>query len=166
MSELQGAVAAAQLPKLAGVVSARIEKADLLTKMLTGLPGIQTPVVESGAQHTYWKYCLRVDSKVIDGGSPGLGKVLAGKGIFSAPRYIQKPAFMCQVFRDQVTFGNSHYPFTLARPEAVDYDPALFPGTYSGLEGILVLPWNEKYTDEHVEYIADAVTTAVKTLKR
>ena len=166
MSELQGAVAAAQLPKLAGVVSARIEKADLLTKMLIGLPGIQTPVVESGAQHTYWKYCLRVDSKIIDGGSPGLGKSLAEKGIFSAPRYIQKPAFMCQVFRDQVTFGNSHYPFTLARPEAVDYDPALFPGTYSGLEGILVLPWNEKYTDEHVEYIADAVTTAVKTLKR
>ncbi len=166
MSELQGAVAAAQLPKLPGVVAARIGTADVLTEMLKGLPGIQTPVVESGARHTYWKYCLRVDGDVIDGGSPGLGKALAEKGIFSAPRYIQKPAFKCQVFRDQVTFGSSHYPFNLARPEAIDYDAARFPGTYSGLEGILVLPWNEKYTNEHVEYVAGAVKEATGRLAR
>jgi len=166
MSELQGAVAAAQLPKLSGVVSARIETAGRLTELLEGVPGIQTPVIESGARHTYWKFCLRVDGDVIEGGSPALGSALGEKGIFSAPRYIQKPAFMCQVFRDQVTFGASRYPFTLARPEAVDYDPSLFPGTYSGLEGVLVLPWNEKYTQEHVEFIGAAVTDAVEKLSR
>ena len=166
MSELQGAVAAAQLPKLPGVVSARIETADKLTGLLEGVPGIQTPVVEDGARHTYWKYCLRVDGDVIEGGSPALGAALGEQGIFSAPRYIQKPAFMCQVFRDQITFGTSRYPFTLARPEAVDYDPSLFPGTYSGLEDILVLPWNEKYTQEHVEFIGAAVTDAVEKLSR
>jgi dTDP-4-amino-4,6-dideoxygalactose transaminase len=166
MSELQGAVAAAQLPKLPGVVSARIETAGRLTELLEGVPGIQTPVIESGARHTYWKYCLRVDGDVIEGGSPALGAALGEKGIFSAPRYIQKPAFMCQVFRDQVTFGTSRYPFTLARPEAVDYDPSLFPGTYSGLEGVLVLPWNEKYTQEHVDFIGAAVADAVEKLSR
>jgi len=166
MSELQGAVAAAQLPKLPGVVAARIETAGRLTELLEGVPGIQTPVIESGARHTYWKFCLRVDGDVIEGGSPALGAALGEKGIFSAPRYIQKPAFMCQVFRDQVTFGASRYPFTLARPEAVDYDPSLFPGTYSGLEGVLVLPWNEKYTQEHVEFIGAAVTDAVEKLSR
>jgi hypothetical protein len=107
-----------------------------------------------------------VDGDVIEGGSPALGAALGEQGIFSAPRYIQKPAFMCQVFRDQITFGTSRYPFTLARPEAVDYDPSLFPGTYSGLEGILVLPWNEKYTQEHVEFIGAAVTDAVEKLSR
>jgi hypothetical protein len=34
----------------------------------------------------------------------------------------------------------------------------------SGLEGILVLPWNEKYTDEHVDFIGNALIDAVKTL--
>ena len=82
----------------------------------------------------------------------------------SAPRYIQKPAFQCQVFREQNTFGSSRWPFTLARPEAVDYDPEKFPGTFSGLEGILVLPWNEKYTDEHVEYIGNALIESVGKL--
>jgi dTDP-4-amino-4,6-dideoxygalactose transaminase len=123
-------------------------------------------VVEDGATHTYWKYCLRVDGDTIVGGSPGLGAALKERGIWSAPRYIQKPAFRCQVFRDQVTFGNSRYPFTLARPEAVDYDESLFPGTFSGLEGVLVMPWNEKYTDEHVNYIGESVREAVNSLAR
>jgi dTDP-4-amino-4,6-dideoxygalactose transaminase len=166
MSELQGAVAAAQLPKLPEVVAARVKTAEQLSGMLGGLPGIQTPVVEDGATHTYWKYCLRVDGDTIVGGSPGLGAALKERGIWSAPRYIQKPAFRCQVFRDQVTFGNSRYPFTLARPEAVDYDESLFPGTFSGLEGVLVMPWNEKYTDEHVNYIGESVREAVNSLAR
>ncbi|MFC2144340.1 DegT/DnrJ/EryC1/StrS family aminotransferase [Acidobacteriota bacterium] len=164
MSELQGAVAAAQLPKLDGVVASRVKTAAHLTEMLSSLPGIETPPVADGDRHTFWKYCPRVDSNVVHGGSPALGAALKEFGIASAPRYIQKPAFQCQVFREQNTFGSSHWPFTLARPEAVDYDPEHFPGTFSGLEGILVLPWNEKYTDEHVEYIGNALIDAVKNL--
>jgi dTDP-4-amino-4,6-dideoxygalactose transaminase len=166
MSELQGAVATAQLPKLPDVVDARVRAADKLTSALENLPGIETPPTHDGDRHTYWKYCLRVDPTRIEGGSPGLGGALKERGIASAPRYIQKPAFMCQVFRDQRTFGNSRWPFTLARPEAVQYNNDDFPGTFSGLERILVLPWNEKYTEEHVDYIADAVTTGVKNLAR
>jgi dTDP-4-amino-4,6-dideoxygalactose transaminase len=164
MSELQGAVAAAQLPKLDGVVENRVRTAARLTEMLTGLEGIELPPVPSGDRHTYWKYCPRVDSNVVRGGSPALGGALKEFGIASAPRYIQKPAFQCQVFREQNTFGTSRWPFTLARPEAVDYNPVSFPGTFSGLEGILVLPWNENYTEEHVNYIGKALIAAVKKL--
>lgn len=164
MSELQGAVAAAQLPKLEGVVESRVKTAAELTKMITGLPGIETPPIADSDRHTFWKYCPRVDSNVVAGGSPALGGALREYGIMSAPRYIQKPAFQCQIFREQNTFGTSRWPFTLARPEAVDYDPEKFPGTFSGLEGILVLPWNEKYTDEHVEHIGNALIDSVKKL--
>ena len=88
------------------------------------------------------------------------------RGIFSAPRYIQKPAFACEIFREQRTFGSSRWPFTLARPEAVDYRPQRFPGSYEGLERILVLPWNERYTSEHVRYIAGSIAAAVSELRR
>jgi dTDP-4-amino-4,6-dideoxygalactose transaminase len=157
MSELQGAVAVAQLAKLEQVVKSRIAAAERLTKKLRGLPGIETPWVEPPSVHSYWKYCLRVDQQVVAGGAVTLAGRLRERGIFSAPRYIQKPAFMCEVFQKQRTFGRSRYPFTLARPEAVDYTPDRFPGTFSGLENILVLPWNERYTDEHIDYIADSV---------
>jgi dTDP-4-amino-4,6-dideoxygalactose transaminase len=164
MSELQGAVALAQLDKLEEVVRVRIALADRLTRKLAGLPGVHTPRVRPGDVHTYWKYCLRIDSSVIPGGAPALARLLKEKGIASAPRYIQKPAFDCEIFQKQRTFGNSRYPFTLARPEALNYDHRRFPGTFQALEGILVLPWNERYTTGHVGYLADALREAVARL--
>ena len=164
MSELQGAVALAQLPKLDGVVESRVRTADALTSALRGLPGIESPQVTDGAVHTYWKYCLRVDENVIEGGAVGLGAKLRDKGIACAPRYIQKPAFCCEVFRDQVTFGDSRWPFTLAQPSAVNYDESLFEGTWDALRNVLVLPWNENYRQEHVDYVAVCVREAVAEL--
>jgi len=161
MSELQGAVAVAQLPKLADGVATRIRMADKLTQKLKSLKGIFTPKVNLYSTHSYWKYCLRVDRKEIPGGPVALATNLKDLGVNAVPRYIQKPAFMCEVFQKQRTFGNSRYPFTLARPEAMDYSPNLFPGAFAALEDILVLPWNERYTDEHVEYITASLHKAV-----
>lgn len=165
VSELQAAVAVAQLEKLDFSVEHRIAAADKLTEMLQGIDGVETPRVAANAKHVYWKYCLRVDDAHIEGGAVGMAKLLKEKNIFSAPRYIVKPAFACEVFREQNTFGDSRFPFNLARPEAVDYAPEKFAGTFKGLHDILVLPWNERYTDEHVAYIAAAVREAAVKLK-
>ncbi|NJN31011.1 MAG: DegT/DnrJ/EryC1/StrS family aminotransferase [Synechococcales cyanobacterium RM1_1_8] len=165
MTELQGAVACAQLPKLQGVVEKRRALAAQLTEEIIRIPGIIPPWHSEKNTHSYWKYCLCVDGDRIQGGAVGLANWLKGeRGIFSAPRYIQKPAFRCEVFRDQRTFGNSRFPFTLARPEAVDYSPAKFPGTFAGLEHVLVLPWNENYSQAHIDYIAGSIKDAVKAL--
>jgi dTDP-4-amino-4,6-dideoxygalactose transaminase len=166
MSELQGAVGVAQLAKLQACVDARIQAADRLTKQLGGLPGIEPPLTTPGGTHTYWRYCLRVDGSEVPGGAVGLAKLLKERGISSAPRYIQKPAFRCAVIADQRTFGGSRWPFTLARPEAVDYSDERFPGTWEALERILVLPWNERYTTDHVDFIADALRGAYFQARR
>jgi perosamine synthetase len=166
MCELQGAVALAQLSKLKTVVQKRQTTAKRLTAQLQGLKGVETPWVSADHTHVYWKYCLRVDSQVIEAGAVGLAQYLKETwGIFSAPRYIQKPAFQCEIFAKQRTFGNSRFPFTEAQPEALDYDPAKFPGTFDGLEQVLVLPWNEAYTDEHISYISRAIQTGTNQLQ-
>jgi dTDP-4-amino-4,6-dideoxygalactose transaminase len=164
MSELQGAVALAQLPKLQGVVAQRTRLADRLTAQLQDVPGIEVPWSSPEALHVYWKYSVMVDDGVIEGGAPALARSLKLYNIASAPRYIQKPAFMCAVIRDQRTLGNSRWPFTLATPEAVDYDRCRFPGTFRALDRILVLPWNERYTEEHVDYLAASLRTAATLL--
>jgi dTDP-4-amino-4,6-dideoxygalactose transaminase len=166
LSELQGAVAVAQLAKLEEVVQSRRAMAELLTEKLRNLPGIETPVVDSRGFHTWWKYCLNIDARVVAGGAVGLAQALKEKGISSSPRYIQKPAFLCEVFAKQRTFGSSRWPFTLARPEAVAYDPSGFPGTFQALDHVLVLPWNERYTEEHVGYIAACIREAVGRIAR
>jgi dTDP-4-amino-4,6-dideoxygalactose transaminase len=164
MSELQGACALGQLPKLEDVVRRRVELADRLTHMLRDIPGLETPHVEPLDTHVFWKYCLRVDPAAIAGGAVGMAKVLKEVGIASAPRYIQKPAFRCEIFAKQRTFGNSRWPFTLARPEAVDYDASKFRGTFEYLDQVLVLPWNERYTEEHLDFLATAIQGAAMRL--
>jgi perosamine synthetase len=157
MTELQGAVALAQLQKLERLVQHRRAMAQRLTDQLSTLRGLDTPWSPDHAEHAYWRYCLWVDDRICAGGSPALGAELKKWHIGAAPRYIQKPAFQCELFRDQRTFGNSRFPFTLARPEAIDYAPERFPGVFKGLREILVLPWNEGFSPAHVDHIAAAV---------
>lgn len=166
MSELQAAVALAQLEKLEECVENRVRMADKLTAMIWDIDGIETPTVSAKAKHVYWKYCLTVDDSKIEGGSVGMANLLKEKNIFSAPRYIVKPAFMCQVFQEKNTLGDSQFPFNLARPGAADYRMESFPDTAKALHDVLVLPWNEKYTDIHVEYIAENVRAVAEKLRK
>lgn len=166
MSELQGAVALAQMDKLEEATAKRVAAAQWLTSRISDVAGIQAPRVHAGNAHTYWKYCLQVDSEAVPGGAVALGNKLKERRISCAPRYIQKPAFMCEVFRKRRTFGNSGFPFTAARPEAVNYDPAAYPKTFAALEHILVLPWNERYTEEHLSYIAESIRESVYELQK
>ncbi len=114
MTELQGAVALAQFRKLDSVVDRRVRTADRLRELIDGVPGVESPKVTDDSKHTYWKYCLRIDDKVIEGGVDRFSGLLKERGIFNAPRYIQKPAFECQVFSEAVTFGKSQFPFRRA----------------------------------------------------
>lgn len=165
MNELTGAVAVAQLDKLAWAVDRRRQMAQRLDQLLHDIPGVETPMVTPGGEHTYWKYCLRIDPTEIPGGTDALGGLLRQWGIGCAPRYIQKPAFACEVLRDQRTFGNSRFPFTAARPEAVDYNTSHYPGTLDALARVLVMAWNERYTRQHIDAIAEAIRQAVAQLK-
>ncbi len=166
VSELQAAVALGQLEKLETCVANRQTAAAMFEELLQGIDGIETPVIAANATHVYWKYCLTVDDSKIEGGSVGMANLLKEKNIFSAPRYIVKPAFMCQVFQEQNTLGDSHFPFNLAREGAVDYKMENYPATAKALSDVLVLPWNEKYTAEHVRYIADNVRIAASKLRK
>jgi dTDP-4-amino-4,6-dideoxygalactose transaminase len=167
MTDLQGAVARAQLTKLEGVVVRRRMSAARLTQRLQDLPGLMLPEPLPDASHVYWKYPLIVDPAVIEGGADALGGALRSQGVSCAPRYIQKPAFRCRVFTERKTFGRSQYPWASRVRDGgtdVTYDPADYPNTMRGLERVVVLPWNEFYTSEHVDFIAGAVRNAVDEL--
>ena len=166
LNELTAAVAVAQLEKLQTSVSNRRRAADWMHDMIVDIPGIQLPTIADSDEHSWWKYCVNVDPDVIAGGTVALAQKLKEHGVFSAPRYIQKPAFQCQVIKEQRTFGDSRWPFSLASAEAVDYAPEKFPGTFKALAQILVLPWNEAYDESHVAYVANAIRSCVDTLRK
>jgi perosamine synthetase len=162
LTELQGAVALGQLPKLPANVAKRREIAAILDGALSDVDGITPTVAAPGDEHAYWRYVVHVDSEVVPGGPVAIAAALRPQGIPSAPRYIAKPAFRCGVFADQKTFGASRWPFTIARPETVDYSAERFPGTFAFLDSVLVLSFNERYTAEHAEFVADGLRFAVE----
>jgi dTDP-4-amino-4,6-dideoxygalactose transaminase len=167
LSELQGAVALAQLRKLKDCIAARVATASLMDELIDGVPGVAKPATSAEMKHTYWKYCLRIDPAVINGGVDAFSKQLKECGVWSAPRYIQKPAFMCEVFRDQNTFGKSGFPFRGPHRKGlppVEYRPEEYPGIDEALSRICVLPWNEKYTEDDVRFVADAILQTAEEL--
>jgi dTDP-4-amino-4,6-dideoxygalactose transaminase len=167
MTELAGAVALAQLGKLDGMIDARVRMADRLTAKIAGLHGVEAPHVGDGVRHSYWKYPLRVDPALVPGGAEAFGARLKAAGVFCVPRYISKPAFECEVLRDQRTFGKSRFPFVgehrKGEPE-IRYDARETPGTLEALSRVVVLPWNERYTEEHVDFIAGVIRDAQSEL--
>lgn len=168
MTELQGAAACAQLEKVERVVNSRIKMAALMDDFLAGVEGVSIPVITPNCKHVYWKYCLRIDPTIIKGGVDAFSRGLKERGIFSAPRYIQKPAFMCQVIRDQMTFGKSGFPFRGPHREGlppISYNQEDFPGTMEALARVCVLPWNEFYTEEDVEYIAETIIEVARKMR-
>jgi perosamine synthetase len=166
LTELQGAVGRAQLDKLDAGVATRISNAEHLNALLADVDGLTLPQPAPGDVHSYWRYALIVDPAVVPGGTGALAAELEMGGIASAPRYIQKPAFRCGVFVNQKTFGSSRWPFSIARPEALDYSVERFPGTFGALERVLVLPWNERYTHDDVESLGMRIADAVDRLSR
>jgi dTDP-4-amino-4,6-dideoxygalactose transaminase len=169
MTELQGAVALAQLAKLDGVIERRIRIAHALTERLSGIDGVHTPVTTPGCKHTYWKYALRIDDKLIEGGVDAISSRLRELGVFNAPRYIQRPAFLLEVFRERKTFGKSGFPFEGPHCKGlppVRYDAADYPGAAEALAHVVVLPINELYTDEHVDFIVRRIREAARELQK
>jgi perosamine synthetase len=164
INEITGAVALAQFAKLSGVVARRRASAARFTERIADIPGITPQKKPADCDPVFWKYCVNIDESKTGISLNDIAARLKADGIFAAPRYIGKPAFECQIFRDKVTFGNSSWPYTdssRAGLSPVDHDRRNFPGSIKALSQVLVIPWNEFYTDEHTNYIADRLHAAV-----
>jgi dTDP-4-amino-4,6-dideoxygalactose transaminase len=165
MTEMQAAIALPQLDQLERSIALRRSSAELLTERLSLLKGI-TPIRPSDSvEHAYWRYACHVDPDEIPGGNAALGQALKERGLASAPGY-QRAAMDWTVMRERKTFGSSGYPFTLARPEAVDYNRERWPGLRVGQKTVLVLPWTNRHTPMQASAIADAIESAIGTLIR
>lgn len=169
LTELQGAVATAQLPKLDDVVASRRAVAQALRDALAGVRGLRLPQDPPHGTHSYWKFAFQVDPGVIPGGATALGKRMQAAGIACVPRYIQKPAFECELFADwrksPVTWLPLQHNARRERAAAM-FTRAHYPGAVKALDDVIVLPINERYLPAHIDLVANAIRSAVQELTR
>ncbi|MGH3655094.1 MAG: DegT/DnrJ/EryC1/StrS family aminotransferase [Micromonosporaceae bacterium] len=158
MTELAGAVARAQLVKLPAVMADRRRTARLLVEALTGLPGVTVPSdVDS---HAWWLFPVVLAPPLRN---RDVAATLAEAGIPARAGYLAEPLHHAPALVSAPVYGSSRYPLTA--PPA-DRPPSYGPGTCPVAERLiaetlLVIDWNERYTDAHVAEIAGAVRVAV-----
>jgi dTDP-4-amino-4,6-dideoxygalactose transaminase len=152
MTELQGAVARVQLDRLPEVVARRRSGARRLISALRELPGIELPD-ETG--HSFWSFPLVLPG----GGNLRWAQALRAEGIQAEGRLLEHPAYRTPVLASGRIYGNSRFPLS-SPPARHDwtYSPGLCPVAERLLaDTLLILFWNENYTDADVDDIAAAV---------
>ncbi len=157
MTELQGAVARAQLGKLAGVVADRRAAARIITAAAGELAGVNLP--PDPDRHSYWQLPLVLDPAVVGVDNKAFAEALRAEGIPAAAGYLPTPVYLSPALTQRRTYGSSGYPFTSppARTE-IRYARGDCPNAERLLdETLLIVPINENYTESDAADIAAGI---------
>lgn len=150
MTELVGAVTRAQLARLPGIVEDRRTAAARATAGIANLAGVTAP--PDTGDHVYWQYPLILDPEIA-GDLHEWAAALTAEGIPANGGYLTSPLYAAPALRERATYGRSGYPL-----QDVDYPPGLCPNAEELINRrLLVLPWNENYTEADVDDIVSAI---------
>lgn len=155
LSELQGAVALAQVHKLDEVLARRRSRAAQLTSLIRRIPGVSAPRVPENTTHSWWLYMLQVDQEVLGVTTQAFGEALIAEGIHAWVRYIIEPIYTSPIFAKPKTYGTSGYPFKEWGGQR--FEKGLCPNAELALSRTVAVHWNENYTEAQVEQIAAAI---------
>lgn len=160
MTELQGAVALAQVRKVKTMVERRRRAAELLTSLIEKTDGVKAPFVRADTKHSYWLYLLRVLQPGNGQRTQRIGDSLVAQGVPAWVRYIVDPLYLSPLFTQPATYGTSGYPFS--EFGAQRFDRGLCPQAEEALSSVIAIHWNENLQDAHVRHIAAAVSSAAR----
>ena len=152
MTELQGAVAVAQLRKLDDIVTRRRSWCELLSDLLAGTPGITLPEPTPGCDPSWWFYLLRVIPSVLNADADTFVTAIQAEGIRGSAHYIGVPVYRYPLFTDHSAYARGSHAY-----EARDYTQEACPVAEAILETGLMLPVNEAYTKDDAEEIARGI---------
>ena len=139
-------------------VENRQRTAGRLDELIREIPGIIPYPVPDHKKHTYWMYGFSIESAAYNCSVAELAEQLKAAGIPSVGtgRYYVLPAavpFLGEFVEREA------YPFSIPpASRKVDYDAdRVCPNAVAFMENWIRWPWTEKYTEQHIEQIADIV---------
>ena len=129
MTEIEAAIASEQLKKLDRLLTARIACADYLSGHLSGLPGLQLPVVREDVRHGYYVYVMRYDAARTGVSRERLCAALQAEGIPVGQGYV-RPLYLEPMYQRRIAFGKDGFPFTYSGYKGnVSYERGICPVT-------------------------------------
>jgi len=157
MGEIEAAIGIEQLKKLDVQITRSIQCANHLTAGLTGLKGLQLPVVQKNCTHVYYVYPLVYDSKITGVPRHRMVEVLAAEGVSVSCGY--QNLHLLPVFQKKIAYGNKGFPWKIGNEESnVSYAKGICPvAEKMHDEAFMCLPMClYDYSEKDVELIVGA----------
>jgi dTDP-4-amino-4,6-dideoxygalactose transaminase len=155
MTELQGAVALAQVEKVDAIAARRNALGTRLSAMLAECPGVATQRIADGSTHSYFLFLFRLDLDRLGCTANDFSRALAAEGVPNSAHLITggRPVYLYDVFVKRSAFPGTEYPFS---PDRV-YRPGDCPAAEAAFETWITMNLYEDYRDTDVVEIALAI---------
>jgi len=152
MTELQGAVALAQIRKVRAIVEARRRLSERLSGWLREVPGVTPQAIPAGCSHSCFLYLFRLDLDLLRCTAGEFSDALAAEGVPNGAHTITggRPVYLYRIFQERSAFPGTEYPFSPDR----QYRPGDCPVAEAAFDRWITLNLSEHFTDQDIDEIA------------
>ncbi len=157
LSELQYAVASAQIDKIENITTARNRLSRLLTARMRHNPTISVPEEFPHNQSSFWFYMFRIIPEKINCTLADFVKALNAEGIPATAGYISKAIYLEKLFADKEFFPGGIWPAEVVSGRKYIYKQGLCPVAEEVLSTAVVIPIKEYFSELDIEDIAEAI---------
>lgn len=164
MSEPQAAVAAAQLTRLEAIAARRSQLGNLLTDLISGVPGILPHQVHPEDRAVYWFYMFRVKPDELRCNRSQFVKALQAEGVSAIGGYIGKPLYQEPVFQKHAFFAG-RWPVKEMGLTKMDYTQVRCPEVEGILATCIRIPITEFMDEDYIRQVAAAIRKVAKYYK-
>ena len=155
MTELQGAVAVAQVRKLPSIVARRRAWCGELSRRLQDVTGISLPRPTPNCSPSWWFYLMRVQPKILCADADAFAAALRAEGLPCSAHYIGQCVYEFPLFSEHRAFGDAgsrFHPYS-----QFDYHTGLCPEAEAILQTAVMLSINENYSAQDLDETEHAI---------
>jgi len=167
LSDLQAAVALAQLGKLDANIERRRASALALNGAIGKLDGVTAPPEVAWARHTYFAYQFSVDPAAYAATRDELAAAIRAEGVGVVPSYLPKPLHRYDFLTKPDLYNATRCPLDCPHYKgSMDYATVRCPRMELGCSRSFFLPWNEKITEDNARDIGAAIAKVLAHYQR
>lgn len=164
MTELQGAVALAQLERLDEIIGKRNRLGTRLSEILADVPGVRPQHVPARGRHAYFLYLFELDYRTLTCSAAEFSAALEAEGVPNKAHLITggRPVYLYDIFQKRTAFPGTEYPFS---PERV-YRPGDCPVAEDAFRRWIVMNIYEEFSEVDIDEIGVGIAKVARHFRR
>jgi dTDP-4-amino-4,6-dideoxygalactose transaminase len=110
LGEIECAIGIEQIKKLPGLVKKRQKVAERLTRGLTGLKGLQLPLIKDQCTHVYYSYPMVIDVKILNISKEKIVQALTAD-VFDGVATKYQNIHLLPMYQEKIAYGSKGFPW-------------------------------------------------------